>query len=71
MKQLLAHPQGVDLGPLQPSLGEGLRKRGRRIDLLPLAIRQELPNLMSVFPAEVPAAPASTADTSGQAPHPT
>lgn len=62
MKQLLAHPQGVDLGPLQPSLVEGLRKRGRRIDLLPLAIRQELPNLMSVFPADVPTTPAKTED---------
>ena len=52
LKTLLAHPHGIDLGPLQPSLVEGLQKRGRRIDLLPLGIRQELPNLMQVFPAE-------------------
>ncbi|WP_290644085.1 molybdopterin-dependent oxidoreductase [Aquabacterium sp.] len=50
-KQLLAHPQGVDLGPLRPSLVAGLQKRGRRIDLLPLSIRQELPNLTALFAA--------------------
>jgi anaerobic selenocysteine-containing dehydrogenase len=49
-KQLKAHPHGVDLGPLQPSLVDKLHKRGRRIDLMPLAIRQELPHLLDRFP---------------------
>lgn len=58
LQQLQAHPQGVDLGPLQPSLVNSLQKRGRRIDLLPLAIRQELPMLTQAFPASsAPAAP--------------
>lgn len=64
-KQLLANPQGVDLGPLRPSLVAGLQKRGRRIDLLPLGIRQELPNLACVFPVDGTNAHASIATPDG------
>ncbi|MFT3859623.1 MAG: molybdopterin-dependent oxidoreductase [Aquabacterium sp.] len=48
-KQLLAHPHGVDLGPLQPSLLDKLQRRQRRIDLMPDAIRQELPQLTGLL----------------------
>jgi anaerobic selenocysteine-containing dehydrogenase len=55
-KQLQAHPHGVDLGPLQPSLLKKLQQRGRRIDLMPEGIRQELPYLVRSFAS----APSST-----------
>jgi len=51
LKQLRTHPHGIDLGPLQPSLFKKLQQGKRRIDLLPLGIRQELPYVASVFPA--------------------
>jgi anaerobic selenocysteine-containing dehydrogenase len=52
LAQLRAHPEGIDLGPLKPSLHKTLQKRQRRIDLLPRGIRQELPNLALTFPAQ-------------------
>ncbi|MDO9237230.1 MAG: molybdopterin-dependent oxidoreductase [Aquabacterium sp.] len=66
-KRLKAHPEGIDLGALQPSLVDKLQKRGRRIDLLPLGIRKELPHLMQVFPATAAAATAVPTAPSGQA----
>ena len=41
----------------------GARWQGRRIDLLPLAIRQELPNLATTFPAVTPSAAEAMAPT--------
>lgn len=55
MDKLRAHPEGLDLGPLKPSLGKALQARGKRIDLMPLAIRRELPLLVTPFTASVEA----------------
>ena len=55
MAKLRAHPEGLDLGPLQPSLGKALQARGKRIDLMPSAIRRELPQLVGPFTAPLPA----------------
>lgn len=65
-KRLKAHPSGVDLGPLQPSLVAGLQKRRKRIDLLPMGIRRELPYLMQAFAAPAPASVAEPATAPGQ-----
>ena len=54
MARLRAHPEGIDLGPLQPSLGKALQARGKRIDLMPAAIRRELPQLVGTFTAPLP-----------------
>ena len=54
MAKLRAHPEGLDLGPLQPSLGKALQARGKRIDLMPSAIRRELPQLVGPFTAPLP-----------------
>ena len=43
--QLQAHPEGVDLGPLRPSLVSALQRQKRRVNLLPARIAQELPRL--------------------------
>lgn len=45
MRQLRAHPEGIDLGPLHPTLANSLGARGKRIRLLPAVIRRELPQL--------------------------
>ena len=45
MKDLRAHPEGIDLGPLKPSLADALARRQRRIALLPQPIARELPVL--------------------------
>jgi anaerobic selenocysteine-containing dehydrogenase len=54
MARLRAHPEGIDLGPLQPSLGKALQARGKRIDLMPAAIRRELPQLIAPFTTPLP-----------------
>lgn len=54
MDKLRAHPEGIDLGPLQPSLGKALQARGKRIDLMPAAIRRELPQLVAPFTTPLP-----------------
>ncbi|HEX5371240.1 MAG TPA: molybdopterin-dependent oxidoreductase [Aquabacterium sp.] len=46
MKQLLAHPEGIDLGPLKPSLRQTLQRSQRRVPLLPTPIRLGLPALL-------------------------
>ncbi len=58
-KQLRAQPQGIDLGPLKPSLARTLTQRKRRVKLLPPVIAQEMPNLTRLFAAPV----LDTADT--------
>ncbi|MEU6757865.1 molybdopterin oxidoreductase family protein [Streptomyces sp. NPDC046685] len=45
LERLLAHPHGIDLGPLQPRLPGVLRTRSGRIELLPEPIAAELPRL--------------------------
>ncbi|MEV6732287.1 molybdopterin-dependent oxidoreductase [Streptomyces sp. NPDC051364] len=55
LERLLAHPHGIDLGPLRPRLPGVLRTRSGRIELLPDPITAELPRLHAAL-AERPAA---------------
>ncbi|MGW5343183.1 molybdopterin-dependent oxidoreductase [Streptomyces sp. NPDC004050] len=55
LERLLAHPHGIDLGPLRPRLPGVLRTRSGRIELLPDPIAAELPRLHAAL-AERPAA---------------
>ncbi|MEU2390109.1 molybdopterin-dependent oxidoreductase [Streptomyces sp. NPDC007369] len=55
LERLLAHPHGIDLGPLRPRLPGVLRTRSGRIELLPDPIAAELPRLRAAL-AERPAA---------------
>ncbi|MEU3406289.1 molybdopterin-dependent oxidoreductase [Streptomyces sp. NPDC006670] len=55
LERLLAHPHGIDLGPLRPRLPGLLRTRSGRIELLPDPIAAELPRLRAAL-AERPAA---------------
>ncbi|MGW6705251.1 molybdopterin oxidoreductase family protein [Streptomyces sp. NPDC054956] len=45
LERLLAHPHGIDLGPLRPRLPGPLKTRSGRIELLPDPIAAELPRL--------------------------
>ncbi|MEV7162079.1 molybdopterin oxidoreductase family protein [Streptomyces microflavus] len=45
LEELLAHPHGIDLGPLKPRVPEILRTRSGRIELLPAPIAADLPRL--------------------------
>lgn len=45
LQRLLAHPHGIDLGPLRPRLPQPLRTRSGRIELLPRPIADDLPRL--------------------------
>ncbi|MFE1476392.1 molybdopterin-dependent oxidoreductase [Streptomyces cyaneofuscatus] len=45
LERLLAHPHGIDLGPLKPRVPEILRTRSGRIELLPAPIAADLPRL--------------------------
>ncbi|MFJ6796320.1 molybdopterin oxidoreductase family protein [Streptomyces sp. NPDC091268] len=54
LERLLAHPHGIDLGPLRPRLPGVLRTRSGRIELLPDPIAAELPRLRAAL-AERPA----------------
>ncbi|MEU3053832.1 molybdopterin oxidoreductase family protein [Streptomyces griseus] len=45
LQELLAHPHGIDLGPLKPRVPEVLRTRSGRIELLPEPIAADLPRL--------------------------
>ncbi|MGW6408836.1 molybdopterin-dependent oxidoreductase [Streptomyces vinaceus] len=55
LERLLAHPHGIDLGPLRPRLPGVLRTRSGRIELLPDPITAELPRLGAAL-ADRPAA---------------
>ncbi|MCX4630716.1 molybdopterin-dependent oxidoreductase [Streptomyces sp. NBC_01443] len=55
LERLLAHPHGIDLGPLRPRLAGVLRTRSGRIELLPDPITAELPRLHAAL-ADRPAA---------------
>ncbi|WP_314224222.1 molybdopterin oxidoreductase family protein [Streptomyces zaehneri] len=45
LARLLAHPHGIDLGPLRPRLPQPLKTRSGRIELLPQPIADDLPRL--------------------------
>jgi anaerobic selenocysteine-containing dehydrogenase len=45
LDRLLAHPHGIDLGPLAPRLPQPLRTRSGRIELLPEPLAADLPRL--------------------------
>ncbi|MEU6224160.1 molybdopterin oxidoreductase family protein [Streptomyces sp. NPDC047042] len=45
LTKLLAHPHGIDLGPLKPRLPQPLKTRSGRIELLPRPIADDLPRL--------------------------
>ncbi|MDW4908115.1 molybdopterin oxidoreductase family protein [Streptomyces sp. ADMS] len=45
LAKLLAHPHGIDLGPLRPRLPQPLKTRSGRIELLPQPIADDLPRL--------------------------
>ncbi|MEU7600189.1 molybdopterin-dependent oxidoreductase [Streptomyces sp. NPDC041003] len=49
LERLLAHPHGIDLGPLRPRLPGVLRTRSGRIELLPDPIAAELPRLAAAL----------------------
>ncbi|MFJ8922630.1 molybdopterin oxidoreductase family protein [Streptomyces sp. NPDC102415] len=51
LDQLLAHPHGIDLGPLEPRVPEVLRTRSGRIELLPAPIAADLPRLRAALGA--------------------
>ncbi|WP_375184679.1 molybdopterin-dependent oxidoreductase [Aquabacterium sp.] len=55
--QLKARPDGVDLGPLRPSLVKRLEQRRRRIRLLPEPVRRELAALTDLFTRAAPPEP--------------
>ncbi|MEU0343087.1 molybdopterin oxidoreductase family protein [Streptomyces bobili] len=45
LERLLAHPHGLDLGPLRPRLPQPLKTRSGKIELLPQPIADDLPRL--------------------------
>ncbi|MFG3283533.1 molybdopterin oxidoreductase family protein [Streptomyces sp. NPDC048111] len=54
LDRVLAHPHGIDLGPLRPRLEQVLRTRSGRIELFPAPIAADLPRLRAAL-AERPA----------------
>lgn len=55
MKQLLAYPEGIDLGPLKPSLIQALQRKKKTVHLLPDPVGNELALLAPVFTQPTPA----------------
>ncbi|MFE7835212.1 molybdopterin oxidoreductase family protein [Streptomyces sp. NPDC057474] len=49
LAQLLAHPHGIDLGPLKPRLPQPLKTVSGRIELLPQPIVDDLPRLRTAL----------------------
>ncbi|MFJ3305778.1 molybdopterin oxidoreductase family protein [Streptomyces sp. NPDC086549] len=45
LEKLLAHPHGIDLGPLGPRLPQPLKTRSGKVELLPRPIADDLPRL--------------------------
>ncbi|WP_225838343.1 molybdopterin oxidoreductase family protein [Streptomyces sp. NK08204] len=54
LAELLAHPHGIDLGPLRPRLPQPLKTRSGKIELLPEPVAGDLPRLRAAL-AERPA----------------
>ncbi|WP_432163032.1 molybdopterin-dependent oxidoreductase [Streptomyces tendae] len=46
LERLLAHPHGIDLGPLHPRLPQPLKTRSGKVELLPGPIAADLPRLV-------------------------
>ncbi|MGW7081155.1 molybdopterin-dependent oxidoreductase [Streptomyces sp. NPDC054866] len=51
LDRLIAHPHGIDLGPLEPRLPQVLRTRSGRVELLPGPIADDLPRLTDALRA--------------------
>ncbi|MGW6546832.1 molybdopterin oxidoreductase family protein [Streptomyces massasporeus] len=49
LEKLLAHPHGIDLGPLEPRLPQPLKTRSGRVELLPGPIADDLPRLRAAL----------------------
>lgn len=49
LERLLAHPHGIDLGPLAPRVPEVLTTRSGRVELFPAPIAADLPRLRSAL----------------------
>ncbi|MFE7653895.1 molybdopterin oxidoreductase family protein [Streptomyces bottropensis] len=49
LAKLLAHPHGIDLGPLKPRLPQPLKTVSGRIELLPRPIADDLPRLRAAL----------------------
>ncbi|MEU2543647.1 molybdopterin oxidoreductase family protein [Streptomyces iakyrus] len=49
LDKLLAHPHGIDLGPLEPRLPQPLKTRSGRVELLPGPIADDLPRLRAAL----------------------
>ncbi|MEU1197801.1 molybdopterin oxidoreductase family protein [Streptomyces sp. NPDC005813] len=45
LQKLLAHPHGIDLGPLAPRLPQPLKTRSGKVELLPQPLADDLPRL--------------------------
>jgi anaerobic selenocysteine-containing dehydrogenase len=54
LEKLLAHPHGIDLGPLRPRLPQPLKTGSGKVELLPGPIADDLPRLRAAL-AERPA----------------
>ncbi|QPP09606.1 molybdopterin-dependent oxidoreductase [Streptomyces bathyalis] len=49
LDKLLAHPHGIDLGPLRPRLPELLRTRSGTVELCPEPVRADVPRLRAAL----------------------
>ncbi|MFJ8718773.1 molybdopterin oxidoreductase family protein [Streptomyces violaceus] len=49
LEKLLAHPHGIDLGPLRSRLPQPLKTRSGRVELLPGPIAEDLPRLRAAL----------------------
>ncbi|MFJ9710537.1 molybdopterin oxidoreductase family protein [Streptomyces sp. NPDC101234] len=49
LEQLLAHPHGIDLGPLTSRLPQPLKTRSGKVELLPRPIADDLPRLRAAL----------------------
>ena len=54
MADLREHPEGVDLGPLAPTMPERLQTPGQRIDLVPELVTGDLPRLRQALESATP-----------------
>lgn len=52
LDRLLAHPHGIDLGPLEPRVPHVLKTRSGRIELFPAPIAADLPRLRRALDGE-------------------
>ncbi len=54
MRQLRKHPEGVDLGPLRPTMPERLQTETKRIDLAPALVVADLPRVAAAIDGSDP-----------------